>query len=190
MISDNTKDITDDIIHRTTLAWLQERGVELADVAVLVHYLQHSYYPDITLDECQKHVEHVLTKREVQNAILTGIQLDKLAERNQIEEPLVSMLCQDDSLYGIDEVMATSILNLYGSIGMTNYGYIDRVKPHILGRLNNHENGQVHTFLDDMVGALASAAAARLSHNRKQTKDHQRQEMVIPRQDPRNHPPV
>ena len=66
--------------------------------------------------------------------------------------------------------MATSILHIYGSIGMTNYGYIDRVKPGILGRLNNREDGQIHTFLDEVVGAIAAAAAARLSHSRKRDR--------------------
>ena len=62
--------------------------------------------------------------------------------------------------------MALSIVNVYGSIGFTNYGYIDKVKPGILADLNSHESGAVHTFLDDLVGAIAAAAAAsRLAHS-------------------------
>jgi len=63
---------------------------------------------------------------------------------------------------------------------MTNYGYIDRVKPGILGRLNNREDGQIHTFLDDLVGAIAAAAAARLSHSRKRARDLQNGEPSDP----------
>ena len=160
-----------DLIHRTTLNWLRERGVRLEDIADLVYRLQGEFYPDLSLAECTYHVERVLQKREVQNAVLTGIQLDLLAEKKQLLDPLQHLIFQDESLYGVDEILATSILHIYGSIGMTNYGYIDRVKPGILGRLNNKEDGQIHTFLDDLVGAIAAAAAARLSHSRKRAQD-------------------
>jgi phosphatidylglycerophosphatase A len=61
--------------------------------------------------------------------------------------------------------MALGIVNVYGSIGFTNYGYIDKVKPGILAKLNDHESGQIHTFLDDLIGAIAAAAASRLAHS-------------------------
>ena len=51
--------------------------------------------------------------------------------------------------------MALSIVNVYGSIGFTNYGYIDKVKPGILKELNAHDGEHVHTFLDDIVGAIS-----------------------------------
>jgi len=110
-------------------------------------------------------VERVLEKREIQNAIITGIQLDILAEQKALMEPLQSMIEKDEGLYGIDEILALSIVNVYGSIGFTNYGYIDKIKPGILGRLNDKKNGQIHTFLDDIVGALAAAASSRLAHS-------------------------
>ena len=74
-------------------------------------------------------------------------------------------MANDESLYGIDEILAFSIVNLYGSIGFTNYGYIDKVKPGILKELNSHDGVHVHTFLDDIVGAIAAAAARKLAHN-------------------------
>ncbi|OYD07227.1 phosphatidylglycerophosphatase A family protein [Paludifilum halophilum] len=170
-MSSNTTQITEDAIHATTLAWMQDRGVDLDEVAALVLYLQRDFYPDLTPEECRNHVDHVLTKREVQNAILTGIQLDRLAEEKKMDDPLLDMILRDESLYGIDEILATSILNVYGSIGMTNYGYIDRVKPGILSRLDNKSSGKIHTFLDDLVGAVAASAASRLSHNRKMEQE-------------------
>lgn len=77
----------------------------------------------------------MLTKREVHNAIITGVQLDILAEENKLLSPLQEILTEDEGLYGIDEIMALSIVNVYGSIGFTNYGYIDKVKPGILKRV-------------------------------------------------------
>lgn len=146
-------------------ALLIERGVTLGDIADLVYFLQKDYVKDLTLDTCQENVEAVLEKREVQNAIVTGVQLDILAEEGQLRQPLQEIVETDESLYGIDEILALGIVNVYGSIGFTNYGYIDKVKPGILAKLNSHENGKVHTFLDDLVGAIAAAAASRIAHS-------------------------
>lgn len=148
------------------LELLAERGVSILDIAELVMYLQKPYHPDLTMDECVHNVERVLEKREIQNAIITGIQLDMLAEEGALFEPLQGMIERDEGLYGIDEILALSIVNVYGSIGFTNYGYIDKMKPGILKSLNDKNSRQVHTFLDDLVGALAAAASSRLAHTR------------------------
>ncbi|SFD94332.1 Phosphatidylglycerophosphatase A [Lentibacillus persicus] len=144
--------------------WLKERGVAIKDIADLVYYLQSKYHDDLSMETCEYNVNQVLTKREVQNAILTGIQLDKLAEQKQLDAPLQKTIETDESLYGIDEIVAFSIVNVYGSIGFTNYGYIDKQKPGILGPLNDKSSGECHTFLDDIVGAIAAAASSRLAH--------------------------
>lgn len=148
----------------TARKWLHERGVEIQDIADLVYYLQQSYHKDLKIEDCIHNVERVISKREVQNAILTGIQLDMLAEKKMLEEPLQTIIGTDESLYGVDEILAFSIVNVYGSIGFTNYGYIDKQKPGILRRLNDKSTGQCHTFLDDIVGAIAAAASSRLAH--------------------------
>ena len=127
---------------------LNERGVALSDIAECVLYLQGKYYPDLTMELAEKAVKGVIEKREVQHAIITGLFLDKSAE----------------GLYGIDEVLAYGICNLYGSIALTNYGYIDKVKPGIIGKLNEHHE-VCNTFLDDIVGAIAASAASKLAHS-------------------------
>ena len=73
------------------------------------------------------------------NAIITGVQLDILAEENKLMAPLQHIIEDDEGLYGIDEILALSIVNVYGTIGFTNYGYIDKVKPGILKKLNSHD---------------------------------------------------
>ncbi len=153
--------------YQMTIDLIKKRGVRLEEIAELTYFLQKDYLAGITLQDCLDSVKRVLAKREVQNAAMTGIQLDLLAENRKIEEPLLSILTRDEGLYGIDEILATAIINVYGSIGLTNYGYIDRIKPGVLGRLNNHQNGQVHTFLDDIIGAVAASASARLAHRNK-----------------------
>ncbi|KIL42633.1 phosphatidylglycerophosphatase A family protein [Jeotgalibacillus soli] len=143
---------------------LQKRGVSLTDIAELVMYLQKPYHPDLSINHCEENVEKVLQKREVQNAILTGVQLDCLTEEKKLSSPLQEMIEADAGLYGIDEILAFAIVNVYGSIGFTNYGYVDKQKPGILKRLNDKSTGECHTFLDDIVGAIAAAASSRLAH--------------------------
>lgn len=148
---------------------LKERGVMLEDMAVLILDLQKKYYDDLTMEECMENLHHVLEKREVQNAILTGIALDKLAEKDMLQEPLLSILKNDEPLYGIDEILALSITNVYGSIGLTNFGYLDKVKPGIIGKLNDDKEKKCNTFIDDLVAAIIAAACARIAHSKKES---------------------
>lgn len=143
---------------------LLDRGVKIKDIADLVYFLQ-SKYCELSIDECIDCVNKVLEKREVQHAILTGVALDILAEQDKIEEPLLSILKKDAPLYGIDEILALSITNIYGSIGLTNFGYLDKEKIGILKALNV-KGSHVHTFLDDLVAGIAAAASARIAHSK------------------------
>jgi len=159
-----------EMTEKTARQWLSERGVSVKEIGELVLYLQHKYHSNLQLEECVANVERVLSKREVQNAILTGIQLDILSEKGLLEEPLQSIIETDEGLYGVDEILALSIVNVYGSIGFTNYGFIDKQKPGILQRLNDKSSGECHTFLDDIVGAIAAAASSRLAHRAESTE--------------------
>ena len=85
----------------------------------------------------------------------------------ELKAQLEDILLKDYSLYGVDEVLAYGICNIYGSIALTNYGYIDRVKPGIIGLLNEHNGKQCNTFLDDIVGAIAASAASRIAHSKE-----------------------
>ncbi|MFD2612530.1 phosphatidylglycerophosphatase A family protein [Paenibacillus gansuensis] len=143
---------------------LMERGVTKDEIAELVMFLQRDYIPGLTKEKALHTVDQVLAKREVQNALLTGIQLDILAEQGKLMQPLQDMLQNDEPLYGCDEIMALSIVNVYGSIGFTNYGFIDKRKEGVLKRLNDKSSGQIHTFLDDLVGAIAAAASSKIAH--------------------------
>lgn len=148
-----------------TVDRLRDRGVVPDDIAQIVHDLQLPYYPELTIEECRSNVLRVLGKREVQHGVLTGIALDTLAERKQLPEPLQAIMEADEPLYGVDEILALSITNVYGTIGLTNFGYLDKTKPGVIGRLNNHSR-EIHVFLDDIVAGIAAAAAARIAHSR------------------------
>lgn len=143
---------------------LLSRGVSLLDIAAIVYQLQYPYDPSITEDKCLESVEMVMKKREVLYALLTGITLDLLAENGELKEPLNSIIREDEPLYGVDETLAMGIASIYGTIGFTSFGYLDKKKEGIIKVLNDKSNGMVHTFLDDLVAGVASAAAARLAH--------------------------
>lgn len=147
---------------------LYERGVELEDIAEIVYELQSPYIPELSMEFVMYSLNKVLEKREVVNAVLTGIELDKLAEKDQIADPILSIIKSDEGLYGIDEILPLSIVNLYGSIGLTNFGYLDKRKIGIIDKLDKEKNGKVNTFLDDIVAAIAAAAASRIAHSSKE----------------------
>src|SRR5690625_2594294 len=91
---------------------LIESGVTIDDIADIFYYLQASYHDNLDLENCHYNADRVLTKRELQIAILTGNQLDKLAEQNKLEQPLKKIIETDESLYKIDEIIAFSIVTV------------------------------------------------------------------------------
>ncbi|MEF9962557.1 MAG: phosphatidylglycerophosphatase A [Erysipelotrichaceae bacterium] len=157
--------VNGDIMYQKCVDLICERGVAIQDIADCVMFLQKKYLPELTNDHCLAAIDTVLHKREVQHAILTGIYLDRAAENQSMDDlDLRDILMNDSALYGIDEVLAYGICNLYGSIALTNYGYIDKIKPGIIEVLNR-KGEQCNTFLDDIVGAIAAAAASKIAHN-------------------------
>jgi phosphatidylglycerophosphatase A len=150
---------------------LEQRGVHIDHIAEIVMFLQKDYISNLSMDTCRESVQAVLKKREVQNALFTGIQLDMLAEEKKLIPPLQEIIASDEPLYGVDEVLAFAVVNLYGSIGFTNYGYVDKLKYGKLKDLNDKRFG-VHTFLDDLVGAIAAAASSRIAHRQKQAEEN------------------
>lgn len=153
-------------LYRMTVETLEKRGVRLENIAEIVMVLQKKYHEDLTIEICLENIRQVLKKREIIHAILTGVALDEIAERKGLPEPLQSIVESDEPLYGIDEIIPLSIVNVYGTIGLTNYGYLDKEKIGIIRELDmmKHQN-KVHTFLDDLVAAIAAAAASRIAHS-------------------------
>lgn len=147
---------------------LRKRGVEIADLAEIAYNLQKKYIEELTMDDCYESVLKVISKTEAQNAIITGIELDILAEKHLLSDVLSEKLNNDEGLYGIDEINALSIVNVYGSIALTAFGYVDKIKPGIIGKLDKlgKETKMCTTFIDDIAGAIAASAASRLAHNK------------------------
>ena len=83
---------SDSELHARAVALIEERGVSVEDIADLVLHLQKSYVDNLTMEECIENVKAVFLKREVQNAIITGIEIDKLAESGQFSQPLADII--------------------------------------------------------------------------------------------------
>ncbi|KXO16826.1 phosphatidylglycerophosphatase A [Peptoniphilus sp. GNH] len=154
-------------LKKISIEKLQGIGVSIEDMAKMVLDLQKPYLSELDLETCRNSVLGVLGKREVANAILTGLALDEMANKKLLPEPILSIISNDEGLYGIDEVLTLGITNVYGSIGLTNFGYLDKEKPGILRELDQRKytKSEVTTFADDLVAAIIAAAAASIAHN-------------------------
>jgi phosphatidylglycerophosphatase A len=154
-------------MYDTTKKMLIERGVDLERLGELVVDLQKKYSPGITQEIAMENIEAVLRKRETQNAVMTGISIDILAEKKMFPEPLQGILERDEGLYGPDEALAEAIAHCYGSIASSNFGFLDISKPGIIGEFNDKQKkpDQVHTFLDDLLCGIVAAACSRYAHN-------------------------
>lgn len=150
-------------VRKAALERLRDRGIELKDVADIVYKLQSPYSERVTREASLESVEAVLKKREVQHAILVGTELDKLAEKGLISEPLQTIVSSDEELFGCDETLALGSVLGFGSIAVTTFGFLDKEKMGIIKALDCSE-GNVNTFLDDLVAGIAASASSRLAH--------------------------
>lgn len=149
------------------LSLLRQRGVELSDIIDIVFDLQRPYIQDLTRDEIEEDILQILDKREVYHSLITGIAIDVAVENNSFgDDDICQAIRNDYGLYGVDEVLAYGICNLYGSIALTNFGYVDKLKPGVIGRVND-DKSRCNTFLDDIIGAIAASAASKIAHTHR-----------------------
>ncbi|RTE09251.1 phosphatidylglycerophosphatase A [Paenibacillus whitsoniae] len=153
---------------------LKKRGVSVDQVAEIVYKLQKPYNAQLAMEDCVDSVLAVLSKREVQYTLYTGIALDEMAEKKLLPEPLQAILEADEPLYGVDETLALGIVHVYGMIGLTSFGFLDKEKIGIIRELNDNRSA-VHVFLDDLVCGLAAAASARIAHQNEHAPDYSSQ---------------
>lgn len=156
--------VTSEEVSKAAREALERRGVTLLDIAEIVYEMQYTYNEGLTIEHCVDSVNQVLCKREMQYALLVGIELDELAEKKMLSKPLQQIIESDEGLFGVDETIALGAVLTYGSIGVTTYGHLDKHKVGIIQQLDTKIVDGVHTFLDDLVGAVAAAASSRLAH--------------------------
>jgi phosphatidylglycerophosphatase A len=162
-----------EVIHQAVKTKLAQRGVRIEDIAHIVYELQIVYHPQLMFSECVASVERVLSKREMQHALLVGIELDALAEQKQLSSPLQELVEDDEGLFGCDETLALGSVLSYGSIAVTTFGYLDKYKIGIIKHLDTKNSSHVHTFLDDLIASIAASAAGRIAHKYRDNEEKQ-----------------
>ena len=160
---------------------LKSRGVLVDDIAEIAYKQQGKYTPNIKFETCRESVLKILSLRDIFHHVLLSVELDKMAEKKLFEGPIQDIIEQDLGLFGVDEVLGLDVARLYGVIGMTNFGDIDVNKHGIVSKLNEDgkKEGVVHTFLDDIVGAIAAAASTRVAQVINEEVAHEEPHKVI-----------
>lgn len=148
---------------------LETRGVTFRDIEADIIQGQAAYH-EYSPYEAHEALMKVLSKMEVQNAFLVGMELDKLATQQSLSSPLQTLLEEDEPNFGIDEEIALGVAGLYGSIAKSNFGYLDKAKVGSVGVINEvgkhfkkTGEGYVTTMLDDMVAAVIASSEAYLA---------------------------
>ena len=145
---------------------LKERTITVEEIAEVAFRQQARWNPDISMQEVVHSVEKILSLRDVFHLLQLGAEIDRLTDEHLIQGPIYDILKVDLGMFGIDELFGLELAGLYGTIGKTNFGDIDVNKPLVVNRLNEdgkHEGGMCHTFMDDIVGAIAAAASTRVA---------------------------
>lgn len=53
-------------------------------------------------------------------------------------------------------------MNIYGIIGVINYGYVDKVKEGVIKKLDIDKLGVVNMFIDDLVGVIVVVVVVKI----------------------------
>lgn len=158
-------------VTKAAKAALERRGVTIEDIAEIVYEMQKPYNDGLQIEHCVNSVQRVLQKREVQHALLVGIELDELAEKKMLSQPLQKIIESDEGLFGVDETLALGSVLTYGSIALTTYGHLDKEKIGVIKKLDTKVGETVHTFLDDLVASIAASASSRIAHKMRDLEE-------------------
>lgn len=144
---------------------LLRRGVTIKEIAEIAYHQQSKYAKNIDFNVCIESVERVLGFRDVFHHLQFSAEIDRLAEEGLFQGPIQDIIYEDLGLFGIDETLGIDVAGFYGTIGVTNFGDIDVNKIGIVSKLNEEgkKPGICHTFLDDIVGAIAASASTRVA---------------------------
>ena len=145
---------------------LLERGCSVEDIAAIAYQQQSRYNDNVDMQVCIESVEKILSLRDIFHLLQLGAEIDRLTEEGMFRGPIQDIMRYDLGVFGVDEIFGLDIARLYGAIGQTNFGDIDVNKHGIVATLNHDgksNSTKCHTFLDDIVGAIAAAASTRVA---------------------------
>lgn len=156
--------------HKVIEEYLNDLGIgSYRQLAEIVYEEQRDYIFGLTRNKCLSAVLDVMSNREMQHAMLVAIELDSIAQEAANHDggvtrqgnPVIQLLVDDDPGFGVDEHIAMSVAGRFGSIATSNFGYLDKVKPGVIGEIDAMD--RVTTMIDDMLCAVVASAEALLN---------------------------
>lgn len=141
---------------------LDEKGVTMEIIAKEALEGQKKFNPSLDMDIMLAGLNDVLQKREVVNALMVGLSIDKMATQGLLPEPLQSIMVSDKANMGVDETLAMSVVAIFGSVADMQLGSLDLHKHSIAKYLDELDDGSVNTMIDDLCSALISATEAKV----------------------------
>lgn len=154
---------------------LKKKHITPLTIGGAVYEMEHEYFPNKSITDFGQGFYQLFKKREVLNIVATGLMIDNLATEKKLPEPMQTIIENDLGQFGVDELLAIGVANLYGSLGVTNYGYGDKMKIGYAKQLDN-DGDKINTFSDDLFTALASGMVGRLGHGRPLDIKNKKQE--------------
>lgn len=173
----------DEQLYQFVRGELHKRGITSYSIGEIAYKMQHEYLPNLKIEDFAKELDEVLKKREVLNLLAFAFELDNLANKHKFSDPVQEIIENDAGFWQIDEILASSLAQLFGMLAVTNYGYLDKNKFGIAKELDQSNN--ITVFSDDIVSALASAVIGRCGHGSKLDLDESEPEenTTIPTED-------
>ena len=145
--------------------YLNSKGVTEEDIGKLAMGLQKKFLPEVPLEKYISATLEISKKWDILNCCMVGIALDKAASNKQLDEPLQTIMDEDLGVFAVDEVLAYyGFATLYGGIGITSAGWLDKEKTGIIAKLDK-DNTSVNVFLDDLIVGLVACVSAKIAHD-------------------------
>ena len=143
----------------------KELGITSQDLVQIAYNKQREFIDNLTFEDVKIALKKVLSKREIQHTLITGISLDVLAENNLLPNPLEKIVKEDRGTYGVDELLMDSS-TLYGTIALTNALGLDTHKSGIIKKIDELGKNSEYTttFLDDLLCMLVGCTEGYLAH--------------------------
>lgn len=145
------------------------QGITIKEMAQEAKSDQDKHGVDASLDTYIKAIQNQLHKHDVMSIIMTGIAIDRLAEKNLLPEPLQTIIENDLGLYSTDELLSIALTQMYSGIAVTNYGARDVHKTKLAKRIDESKT-HVNCFLDDIISAIIAGAEAAVANKLQEHK--------------------
>ena len=146
-----------------------DQGITIKEMALEAKEDQEKHGVKASLDTYIKAIQNQLHKHDVLSIIMTGIAIDRLAEKNMLPSPLQTIIENDLGLYSTDELLSIALTQMYSGIAVTNYGARDVHKTKLAKRIDESKT-HVNCFLDDIISAIIAGAEAAVANKLQENK--------------------